>query len=336
MSNLKIHLRFAEFSLICLFILSNIFGRTASAEDNIVYPVYKVNNEIALDPDLGDKVWNTFPTATDFFVLGKPEDLCPKQTYFKIAWDNDALYMNIICAEPDTDKIKCSHKDGGPLWTEDSIEIFIKAGEAKISATSNLSKIRTEQFIVNSAGFRYWHENLGRENQIAATGKIFKDRWIINLKIPFYALGKKPNTGEKWHFNIVRDNFTHDSKLSAWAAIISSLREEIDNCPCMCFYSEAISAEKAKSISSNLRWKHLDNILSKIARNEKECRFYLNEVKEELAPDKISSIENKLNIYCSLSPNADYDAKSITEAYNTLSALKDELLKMALKKLVSQ
>jgi hypothetical protein len=51
--------------------------------------------------------------------------------------------------------------------------------------------------------------------------KVLKDRWIVEMKIPFTEFGGTPRKGERWAINIARGRATTDpeeeKELSSWS-----------------------------------------------------------------------------------------------------------------------
>ena len=168
----------------------------------------------------GDKAWKNIP-ATDgkFFVFGTEGEISQKKTYFRAGYNADALFIAVECDEPDTKYISAAMKDGGELWTEDSIEVFI--GQPGLEAEYN-------QFIANAIGSRY--------NGIAKTQFATMDwevktltgnkMWSAEIRIPFKTLKAAPKKGAKWSLNICRNICTGAPSVNtSWAQMYTSFHE---------------------------------------------------------------------------------------------------------------
>lgn len=133
--------------ILCLFLILLILPSVAFAKEKRNYPCYRMIKEPILDGRLrNDPAWKNIPAATSFVKFGTDFlALTQKQTFFKIGYNPDALYIGIECKEPEIEKIIAKLKDMGRLWTEDSIEVFIFP-----KGTDTYY-----QFIVNAIGSRW-------------------------------------------------------------------------------------------------------------------------------------------------------------------------------------
>ena len=77
----------------------------ATAAQAATYPVYKLTSAPVMDGKVdGDPAWSGVPSGTGFHVLGGRR-LARKQTFFKMGFTDDALYIGVRCEEPDIAKV---------------------------------------------------------------------------------------------------------------------------------------------------------------------------------------------------------------------------------------
>lgn len=191
-----------------LFFISNILF----AQE---YYIYKLKGGINLDGKLDEEIWNKIPTATGFKITGT-KIYAKRQTYFKAFYDDENIYLGIICKEPEMDKIIASSKDKGAasLWEEDSIEIFFQPDK----------ETNYYQFIINAMGSRWCGKYLGKGQGRVDFGYDWnvgsyknKDYYSLEVIIPFKIINKKPVKGEKWRVNISRNILTNpEERLTSW------------------------------------------------------------------------------------------------------------------------
>ena len=167
----------------------------------------------------GDPVWVKVLEEKNFLKLGTKET-AGKNTSLRVGYDDENLYFGAICAEPDLDKIKAQLKDNEAVWSEDGIEIFVFPSQ----------KPDCFQFCVNTAGARL-NLKAGSVNLFPLWDwqvKIFKgkDFYSVETKIPFAVLGKKPQKGERWFFNVGRNTLTPDSdRATTWSYLKNQFHE---------------------------------------------------------------------------------------------------------------
>ena len=80
------------------------------------YTAYQMAKPPAIDGNMNDPGWTNIPWAYGFKNLYEKWVFSPKQTAFKIGYDNDFLYLAIRCFEPDMAKVKTGDRafDGWP------------------------------------------------------------------------------------------------------------------------------------------------------------------------------------------------------------------------------
>ncbi len=178
----------------------------------IYYPVFQLDAAPELDGRADEPGWASLVEATGFNVLGTAAHT-DKQTAFRIGWHDQTLYLAATCHEPDVALLADRLPDGGNLWDENSVELFI-------------GPERFQHLLVNSLGSKVWVDGGARKWQAAA----FKgdDFWSLEAAIPFAALGGTPNPDEVWRFNITRNTTVFRSgghRYSTWSVLQKSFNE---------------------------------------------------------------------------------------------------------------
>jgi hypothetical protein len=117
------------------------------------------NNAPIVDGNLDDACWKDAPRVTDFVKLGT-EQPAALQTIVRIAHDDRNFYLAVECLDDQPDKIKADIKTrDGPVWLDDSIEVFITPHNAPILKQYPKNS-RYFHFIVNPAGTQF--DEIGR------------------------------------------------------------------------------------------------------------------------------------------------------------------------------
>ncbi len=190
-----------------------VFGSLVAAQQPPPYPCYRVTAPPAIDGKLDDTVWQSLPEATGFRVLKAEGFAYRKPTSFRIGWSSDALYLAARCKEPFSRLIKPLTGDCEPLWDDDSLEVFLTPAGADYY-----------QLISNTAGAR-WNGKNGEAAETVwdwtAKAQVSGDDWCLELRIPFAVVGRTPQEGDTWKFNVAR-NVTGEprsERFSSWAPV---------------------------------------------------------------------------------------------------------------------
>jgi len=177
----------------------------APAAEKRTYPCHRLAQAPAVDGKPDDACWKNIPEATGFYVFpGSGKYALEKQTYFKAGWTDEALYLAVRAEEIAPEKMIASGKDGGALWSDDSIELFFLPKGAPDYT----------QFIVNSAGSRCNGRGSGSllGNNVLkweARTVVEKTEWFLEARIPFAVLmAQSPKENDEWPANVARNILT--------------------------------------------------------------------------------------------------------------------------------
>lgn len=155
-----------------------------------------------IDGLLDDNCWKEAKAITgffDFWTSGKPG----MKQELKLCFDKKALYLGAVLFEDNIDKIRTAvaSRDDPDYWKDDFVEICI--------SPDNNPETSFRKFCVNPIGTQVdiWQHgdcdytwNGGWQAQ-AKTGK---DRWILEVAIPWDNFEKGPVAGDIWTFEFIR------------------------------------------------------------------------------------------------------------------------------------
>ena len=190
-----------------LLLLCFFFPFLANSDELPKGKVPYIENKVKIDGVLEEDCWKNSLKISDFIITwGAKKDLLGKkpknQTVCYLFYDKDYFYVGVECYDDNIEGLmteKMEERDGG--WGDDCIEMFIDPG---------LTRKRFFQYIINPAGiiFDQKCEDAKQmkewDSGIEYAVKKYKDRWVVETKIPLAELELKKDTGEIWGFNITR------------------------------------------------------------------------------------------------------------------------------------
>ncbi|MFH1903854.1 MAG: sugar-binding protein [Candidatus Omnitrophota bacterium] len=281
----------------------------------------------------GDPVWGKVLEENGFLKLGTRET-AGKNTSLRVGYDDENLYFGIICSEPDMDKIKAQLKDNEAVWSEDGIEIFVFPSQ----------KPDYFQFALNTAGARLNLKNITQfplwDWQVkTAKGKDF---YSVETKIPFAVLGKRPQKGERWFFNVARNTLMPGSDPHTTWSYLKNGFHEPDNFGVILFTGFPPGREQAEKILIREQWEGMEAFTSYYEKNDpgffremqpllREIGWYAvaDEVKkiDRLTPEKRTALKDNLK---SLSRSLPLRIEELQEQIEKLKidSLKDSLFNL--------
>jgi len=212
----------------CCIIALTIAG-LALPQDTGDLPVVnavRTTQPIVVDGNLDEPVW-----ATDaewygqFSLLGKPDLKASVQTRFKVAFDDENIYLAAVLDEPHMDKLKetATQRDRH-IHRDDCLEIMLDPqGE------------RTEyfHFAVNSLGTLYDAE-LRQGGHVRSVewdcpweAKVSKQdsSWIVETRLPVVYLGLTDASTGDWALNVTRERQADERELSSFTDALGGFHQ---------------------------------------------------------------------------------------------------------------
>jgi len=163
--------------------------------------VDKRAGQIVIDGQLDENDWMRVDAESNFVTEpGKPAD---QQTFVKLLYDPDYIYLALEAMEPSPDAIQADHvQRDGDLWLDNSMEIFISLPDMGAGYY---------HLIFNSKGILYdslcvpgQPTDLKFNSRAEIKTVVLKDRWVAEIKIPTAALGEMIQDGATWQMNVAR------------------------------------------------------------------------------------------------------------------------------------
>jgi hypothetical protein len=206
-------------SIYQLLLILTFIPFLAFTQENNAYFCKRLKSTPKLDGNIrNDSAWENIKAVKGFYKL-RDGALDSKQTLFKMACNEQGIFLGIECEEPEMEKLKAECGDRGRMWDEDSVELFLKpTGSAGY-----------HHLLVNTIGSRFVEtlsksgvsKPLTLKDWKAAVYK-GKGYWSVEILIPLHKLYPMiPKKGDVWTGNICRNIFTSGNKRSTWARITS-------------------------------------------------------------------------------------------------------------------
>lgn len=160
-------------------------------------PVEKATGAIKADGVLNEAAWDKAASVGDF-IEGpgrKPE----VDTKWLVTYDDNNLYMAVLCSEPNTDKLvaKATTRDGN-VWGDDSVEIYVDPEHQKIKAYFAFF-INSKNVVYDRTADPNWSGDWS-----SATSIVPGKGWIVETAIPWKTMGLKPTAGHKLGMLVAR------------------------------------------------------------------------------------------------------------------------------------
>ena len=144
------------------------------------------DGSIVIDGSLADAAWAQAQQLVPFTVVG--DGVLPQQPQVLLCRDTSTLYISARLPKPAGAPVRANITDrDGPLWEDDSVEIFLDPGHTRSHYI---------QLIVNSRGTKW--DSVGKDKawnadwQAAAVSHDADAFWTVEIAVPFAAVSQMP------------------------------------------------------------------------------------------------------------------------------------------------
>ena len=230
------------------------------------YPCFRADAAPVIDGDAGDACWQATPLATGFSVLGDGFTDA-KQTAFRACWDSTAIYLLVVCEEPDAAALILNVRDGADVWLYDGVEIFLQPG-----ATGAVY-----QFAVAASGARTSGAGTADFRQLTAASTIAGASYTLEVAIPHELVRASPAEGDTWRGNVCRNIWTTTSggdKFTCWAPLQRQFNEP-ENFATFRLRGEAPPAEVIAALTRGLNSGYQQYLLAEVKQLVMRAPVYL-------------------------------------------------------------
>lgn len=243
-------------TLLCLALTGIHFCPTAGGQDNS-YLCHTVAKAPDIDGNVTeDPVWQPIAGVTGFFSLGGGYTIA-KQSTAKFCWDTEALFVAVICEEPDAATFKPLVKDWGWTWTEDGIEVFLQPGGSG----------QVYQFGVTAGGAKGSGESSPDIDKCTAAARIVNDSYSTEIRIPYSVLNTTPpRDGDTWRGTVCRNIMTTLSggdKFTSWSRLEKRFLEP-HHFAVITFTDQTPDAAKTLSLQKAINHNYRDELVKTV------------------------------------------------------------------------
>ena len=215
-----------------VFCLSIFFCNCSEKKEDTIRPgnqitFYNVSEQIKLDGNLNESFWKKAEAASGFRVDCDPLRIPEDETDVYLAYTDNDLFVAFVCYEKNIKKLKDDIKTSGKnAWEKDYCELQVFSRPEtpyyspflqRLDYMNANNKARTQRhFMVTPANARsdgniykvgphtaYITDDTWEGNWDSAVS-VSRDRYIIEISIPWSDLGGKPEPGHTFKLGFIR------------------------------------------------------------------------------------------------------------------------------------
>ena len=208
---------------------SHAHSRLLDSPTTLTLRVPHAKGAVTLDGDTDDPGWHNDPARTGAFLGADGVSLARPHSEAKLVWGDGHLYVELYAADQD---IRATHETpGGPVWQSDSFHLVFSDGVKEHSFdVSPLGTLTDGERAIDGHApgaakpFDYrWNSGAHVSHELDGTPNHPDDQdeeWVIEMAIPFEALGLTGAKGESLDLAMRRcdDTKTGAHSCGTWGA----------------------------------------------------------------------------------------------------------------------
>lgn len=206
---------------LALLLFSNtIFGQQKSNQETHYYNIKRTNENIKVDGDLNEAIWQELEVASDFWYSFPFDDKIVEEefrTEVKVTYDDRFIYIGAVCHGKGPFVIPSLKRENSQFWDGDAFSVVFDPVNEKTNGfafATNPSGVQFETLISGNTGTRSNPSSTGFnsawDNKWVVNSTVHSDRWVTEIAIPFKTLKYGDKT--QWGINFLRGV----SKTNSW------------------------------------------------------------------------------------------------------------------------
>ena len=208
------------FILLVLFAFSNI-AFSQNNRENTSITIKKASGEMTLDGNLDEQAWSEAETGSNFFQTFPTDTLAAtSQTEIKFTFDDEFIYVGAVCYDNNDEHIVASLKRDFEFITTEALHVYFDT----YNDLTNGFVFGSSPYGVQAEGVLSERERVSRDwdNKWFVEVKNYKDKWIVEMAIPFKTLRYKAG-GKVWNVNFIRNDLKNNER-TTWMRIPRQFR----------------------------------------------------------------------------------------------------------------
>lgn len=212
------------FAIVCFFLFAKFATAQEVKTDSTFRPQIKPSlnitrrqGEITIDGDLDDAGWLNAATAKDFTAsFPVPNQQPPVQTFAKITYDDEYLYVAMIAKDPHPEAIRASMVGRDNISNDDFMGIILDTyGDGTRAFEIYCNPLGVQEDLFWSAN----NEDGSYDMIYQSEAKITATGWQSEMKIPFKSLRFPDVIEQHFHCTFWRSYPRETTYKSSWSAI---------------------------------------------------------------------------------------------------------------------
>lgn len=173
--------------------------------ENLVIEIFEQNNsEIVIDGELNEPVWAKTKKNGNFSEVEPGDNTKPAvETEVQMFYDKNNLYVGFTCYDSNMAQLRTNICDRDKMFNDDFVDIFFDTySEGKYAY----------ELVVNPYGIQgdlEWTVGSGEDASLDiiwySEAKIYKDKWTVEMAIPFKSIRFPDKNIQEWSIHLIRN-----------------------------------------------------------------------------------------------------------------------------------
>jgi hypothetical protein len=173
---------------------------------DLTIEIFEVDNSgINIDGDLSEPVWKNAKKYGNFSEVDPGDNTKPPvDTEVQMFYDKDNFYVAFTCYDSNMSKLRATMTDRDKMFNDDFVDVFFDPyAEGK----------QAYELVVNPYGVQgdlQWQTNGNEDPSLDiiwySDAKIYKDKWTVEIAIPFKSIRFPDKNVQEWSIHLLRNH----------------------------------------------------------------------------------------------------------------------------------
>jgi len=204
------------FGLVVSYLVLSHFAIAQNPAQQTQYSLQKTKENIVLDGELKEAIWEKSEVATGFYMT-IPNDDCPAtmDTEVRMTYDEENFYFAVTCFDGNDGYVVQSLRRDWDDPLNENFSIFIDPYNDFTNGFSfGITPFGVQREATIDEGS---NTNSDWDNKWYSNVKIYEDRWIAEIAIPFKSI-RYSDENKVWNIQFTRNHLKRNEQ-SSWIAV---------------------------------------------------------------------------------------------------------------------
>ena len=211
-------------TMVAIFLTGVVLGssrnieRKPNRDDDLQIVAARLNISPEIDGRLEELAWREAARTGNFTEIEPRDNVKPEvQTEVLVGYDDEYLYIAFICYESNVNEIRATFTNRDEIVGDDRVSLYIDTfGDLQRAYLFKVNPYGVEDDGIYSS---ISGSDMNFDAVWESAGKIFDDRWCVEMRIPFKTICFPRKGRQHWRVHFIRVRPRQNVKVYSWVPV---------------------------------------------------------------------------------------------------------------------